>query len=97
MNTSTAEFNKVHAAYEAMIISEDDTNVDPVLMEGYEDKLEENSAALKEQSQAEKAKNAKENFILDLPIYGRFFGAFTATVFVGYKVGEIYEWLSAMI
>lgn len=97
MNTSTQEFEEVHAAYEAMILSDDETKVDPVLMEGYEDNLEENSAALKEQSQAEKAKNAKENFILDLPIYGRFLGAFTATVFVGYKVGEIYEWLSAMI
>lgn len=97
MNTSTEEFNKVHAAYEAMILSDEDTKVDPVLMEGYEDKLEENTRALKARTDAEKRKDARKTFIIDLKTHAIFFGSFAATVFVGYKVGAIYDWLSAMI
>lgn len=97
MNTSTAEFNKVHAAYETMILSEDDTNVDPVLMEGYEDRLEENSRALKERTDAEYKKDARATLLVDLKTHAIFFASFAGTVFVGYKVGAIYDWLSVMI
>ncbi|MBA4056117.1 MAG: hypothetical protein C0490_15490 [Marivirga sp.] len=97
MNTSTAEFNKLHAEYEATILSDEDMKVDPVLMEGYEDKLEENAKALKARTDIEKSKDARKTFIVDLKTHAIFFGSFAATVFVGYKVSAIYDWLSAMI
>lgn len=97
MNTSTAEFNKLHAEYEAIILSDEDMKVDPVLMEGYEDKLEENAKALKARTDIEKSKDARKTFIVALKTHAIFFGSFAATVFVGYKVSAIYDWLSAMI
>ncbi len=97
MNTSTEEFNKLHAEYEATILSDGDTKIDPVLMEGYTDNFDENCRALKERTDIEKSKDAHKTFIVDLKTHAIFFASFAATVFIGYKVGAIYEWLSVMI
>ena len=97
MNASTAEFNRAHAEYEAIILSDDDTKIDPVLMEGYMDNFDENCRALKERTDIEKKKDARKTLIVDLKTHAIFFASFAATVFVGYKVGAIYEWLSVMI
>lgn len=97
MNTSTMTFEEVHAAYEAMILSDDDSKVDPTLMEGYEDKREENSRALKARTDEERKADDRATFFVDLKTHAIFFASFAGTVFVGYKVGLIYDWISAMI
>lgn len=90
-------FEEIHAAYEDTILSDDDTKVDPVLMVGYEDRLEENSKALKELVETEKKKDERANFKLDLKTHAIFFGSCAGTVFFGYKLMAIYDWLAAMI
>ena len=97
MNTSIAEFNKAHSEYEAMILSDDDIKIDPVLMENYTDNFDENCRALKERTNTEKKKDARETFKVDLKTHAIFVSSFAATVFIGYKVGAIYDWLSVMI
>lgn len=97
MNTSTAEFNKAHSEYEAIILSDDDIKIDPVLMEGYTDNFDENCRALKERTDTERKKDAREKFKVDLKTHAIFVSSFAATVFIGYKVGAIYDWLSVMI
>ena len=97
MNTNTMTFEEVNAAYEAMILSDDDTKVDPTLMEGYEDKLEDNSRALKARTDKERKADDRATFIVDLKTHAIFFASFAGTVFVGYKVGLIYDWIFAII
>jgi hypothetical protein len=90
-------FEEIHAAYEDTILSDDDTKVDPVLMEGYEDKLVENSKALKAQLEIEKKKDERKTFMLDLKAHAIFFGSCAGTVLLGYKVIAVCDWLAAMI
>lgn len=97
MNTNTMTFEEVHAAYEAMILSDDDTKVDPTLMDGYEDKLEENSKALKAKTDAENKVDERRTFFVDLKTHAIFFASFGGTIFVGYKVGLIYDWIATII
>lgn len=99
MNTTLnlTTFEEIHAAYEDMIVSDDDTKVDPVLMDGYEDKLEENSIALKAELENEKKSDGRKTFMLDLKTHAVFFGSCAGTVFLGYKIMSIYDWLAAMI
>lgn len=97
MNTSTMTFEEVHAAYEAMILSDEDRKVDPTLMDGYEDKLKENCRALKARTDEENKADARKTFLVDVKTHAIFFASFAGTIFVGYKVGLIYDWIATMI
>jgi methionine synthase I (cobalamin-dependent) len=90
-------FEEIHAAYEDTILSDDDTKVDPVLMEGYIDNLEANSKALQKATEAEKKKDGHNTFMVDLKAHAIFFGSCAGTVFLGHKIMTIYDWLAAMI
>jgi hypothetical protein len=99
MNTTLklTTFEEIHIAYEDMIVSDEDTKVDPVLMEGYIDNLEANSKKLREATEIEKKRDGINTFKTDLKTHAIFLGSFVGTVFFGYKIMAVYDWLASMI
>ena len=99
MNTplKLTTFEEIHIAYEDMIVSDDDTKVDPVLMDGYVDNIEANIKALKKATEAEKKRDEFNTLLVDLKAHAIFFGSCAGTVFLGYKAFAIYDFLSSLI
>lgn len=97
MNTNMSTYEEIQAAYDEMMATDSDQMIDPVLMEGYIDKREENSKFYKQGMADELAQVAAGMKRLDQITIAIFFGTMFATVVVGTMFIESCDWLVSFI
>lgn len=97
MDTNLAAYEEAQAAYDEMMASNCDERIDPVLMEGYEDKREENSRKYRAEIKNDMDKSDKAIKLLDHITIAKFFATMITTVVLGTMVVDSCEWLLSLI
>lgn len=93
MNTNMKTYEEIQAAYDEMMATDSEEMIDPVLMEGYIDKREENSKIYKQGMADDLAQVEAGMRRLDQITIAKFFATMFSTVAVGTMFVESCDWL----